>query len=149
MSKLLLLIYHIIYKLHYLKIPIIPEIINKIVIRIIFGCQIGIGAKLGKNVILGYGGLGIVIHKRAIIGDNVNIGPGVTIGGTSGKFEVPIIGNNTIISSGAKVIGPIKIGSNCIIGANAVVLTDIEDNCIVVGVPAKIIKRDINIKDYL
>jgi serine O-acetyltransferase len=149
MSKIVLLIYRIVYFLYHNRIPIIPNIINKFFIRIIFGCQIGTGAKLGKNVILGYGGLGIVIHNRSIIGDNVNIGTGVTIGGTSGKKEVPIIGNHTIISSGAKIIGPIKIGNNCIIGANAVVISDIEDNCVAVGIPAKIIKRNINIKDYL
>jgi len=149
MTKIVLFLYLIVYKMYKFNIPILPELINKIFIRLLFGCQIGTGAKLGRNVILAYGGLGIVIHHRSIIGNNVNIGSGVTIGGTSGKFQVPSIGNNTIISSGAKIIGPVKIGNNCIIGANAVVLSDIEDNCVAVGIPAKIIKRNINIKDYL
>lgn len=116
MSKIALLIYKLIFFLHSIKIPLIPNLLNKIFLRILFNCQIGTN---------------------------------VTIGGTSGKQEVPTIGNNTIISTGAKIIGPIKIGNNCIIGANAVVLSDIEDNCVAVGVPAKIIKRNINIKDYL
>ncbi|HHD80170.1 MAG TPA: serine acetyltransferase [Campylobacterales bacterium] len=58
------------------------------------------------------------------------------------------MGDNCIISSGAKIIGPVKIGNNCIIGANAVVIDNIPDNCVAVGVPAKIIKTDINILDY-
>jgi len=148
MSRILLLIYSIAYKLNTLKVPIIPELINKLFVRLLFGCQIGLGAKIGKNVVLGYGGLGIVIHPRSIIGDNVNIGTGVTIGGTSGKYDVPSIGDNTIISSGAKIIGPIKIGKNCVIGANAVVIHDVPNNSLVAGIPAKIIKNNIDVQEY-
>lgn len=104
--------------------------------------------KFGKGVQLGYGGLGIVIHGKSVIGDNVVIGTGVTIGGTSKKIDVPVIGENSMISTGAKIIGPIQIGKNCVIGANAVVLTDIPDNCVAVGIPAKIIKENIDISDY-
>lgn len=105
-------------------------------------------AKIGKKVNLSYGGLGIVLHNRAVIGDNVSIGTCVTIGGTTKIFGVPVISENTIISTGAKILGAIKIGKNCVIGANAVVLDDISDNCLAVGVPARIIKTNINIKDY-
>jgi serine O-acetyltransferase len=115
---------------------------------LLFGCQLGVRTKIGKNVNLAYGGLGIVIHERAVIGNNVNIGTCVTIGGTTKKYEVPIIGDNAIISSGAKILGPVTIGKNCVIGANAVVLDNIPDNCVAVGVPAKIIRRNININDY-
>lgn len=148
MSKIVLLIYRVAYFLYKIGIPFVPNLINKIFIRILFGCQIGLGAKIGKNVNLGYGGLGIVIHKRAVIGNNVRISTGVTIGGTSKKYGVPIIGDNTIIGTGAKILGPIKIGKNCVIGANAVVLTDIPDNCVAVGVPARIVKRNIDITKY-
>ena len=148
MSKILYFIYQFSYILHQNNIPLLPSLINKIFIRLMLGCHIGLGAKIGKGTILGYGGLGTVIHHRSVIGENVLIHTGVTLGGTSKKYEVPVIGDNCIISSGAKVIGPVKIGKNCIVGANAVVLTDIPDNSIVVGIPAKIIKRDINIFDY-
>lgn len=148
MVKLVLCIHKFIKFLASTKIPVLPSLLNLIFVRLLFGCQIGVNTKLGRNVLLGYGGLGVVIHDRAIIGDNVNVGTGVTIGGTSKKKEVPVIGANTIISSGAKIIGPVIIGKNCVIGANAVVLKDIPDNCVVVGIPAKVIKEGININDY-
>ncbi len=141
-------IYRFIYMLHKYQMPILPKFINYLLIRIVFSCKIGLGAKLGKNVLLGYGGLGTVIHPRAVIGDNVVVGTGVTIGGTTKNYEVPVIGENTFISNGAKILGPIKIGKNCVIGANAVVLMDIPDNCLAVGVPARIAKTNINISDY-
>ena len=148
MSKTLLYLHKFIYLLKQIRIPIIPFLLNRIFIRLLFGCQLGTGTKIGNNVILGYGGLGIVIHERAVIGNNVIIGSGVTIGGTTKKWEVPVIGNNSIISTGAKILGPIKIGSNCVVGANAVVLDNIPDNCVAVGVPARVIKRGIDISDY-
>lgn len=148
MSKILLLIHQILFRLNSWHIPFIPSLLNKLIIRLGFGCQIGVTTKLGKGVDLGYGGLGVVIHGRSVIGDKVSIGTGVTIGGTNQQYDVPVIGDNSMIASGAKILGPIKIGKNTVIGANAVVLTDIPDNCVAVGIPAKIIKRDIDIKDY-
>ena len=148
MSKIVVYIYNFTFFLYQLKIPIIPKILNILFVRLLFGCQISLGAKLGKGTVLGYGGLGIVIHDRAIIGKNVIINAGVSIAGTSKKYEVPIIGDNTIIGTGAKILGPVKIGKNCVIGANAVVLNDIEDNNVVGGIPAKILKSKIDISDY-
>ncbi len=107
------------------------------------------GAKIGKGSSVGLAGLGVAIHKRAVIGDNTVIGQGVTIGGRSKHYDVPIIGDNCHIGPGAKILGPIKIGNNSLVGPNAVVIDDIPDNCIAVGIPAKIIKTDINIKDYV
>ena len=148
MSNIVLFIHKIVYEMNRLRIPLLPALINKLFIRLFFGCQLGSGTKIGNNVNLGYGGLGIVIHERAVIGDNVNIGTCVTIGGTTKKYGVPVIGDNTIISSGAKILGPIQIGKNCVIGANAVVIDDIPDNCLAVGIPARIIKENIEIADY-
>ena len=149
MSKIVVYIYQIIYFLHRLRIPIIPSILNFTILRIFFSCSIKTGAKIGKGSAVGLGGLGVAIHKRAVIGDNTMIAQGVTIGGRSKQYKVPVIGNNCFISPGAKVLGPIKIGDNCLIGPNAVVIHNIPDNCIAVGIPAKIIKTDINIKDYV
>lgn len=147
MDKLVLGIFNFAIKLKCFRIPIVPQLLI-VFIRIIFSCKIGLGAKLGKGVVLGYGGLGVVIHGRAVIGENTSVGTNVTIGGTSGGVEVPTIGKNVIISTGAKVIGNVNIGDNCVIGANAVVLNDIPDNCVAVGVPAKVIKKNISIEDY-
>lgn len=87
----------------------------------------------------------IFINNKSVIGENVVIWQGVTIGGNFHKIEngrtSPIIGNNVIISAGAKVLGPVTIGDNSVIGANAVVIKDIPQESVAVGVPAKVVKR--------
>ena len=148
MSRIVVIIYLLAYKLYRFHVPIIPQLINRIFVRLLFSCHIGMGAQLGKNVRLGYGGLGVVIHKNAVIGDNVIIGAGVTLGGTPKKNGVPVIGDNCTIYNGAQLIGPVKIGNNCIVGANSVVLRDIPDKCVAAGVPARIIKEGIDISQY-
>jgi len=130
------------------KIPVLP-LLFKFLIRLFFNSAVDCSTKIGKNVLFAYGGIALVIHKRAIIGDNVSIGQCVTIGGRSKSINVPIIGNNVYIGAGAKVLGDIKIGNNVVIGANSVVINDVPDNSVVAGIPAKIIKRDINYSDYV
>jgi serine O-acetyltransferase len=100
-----------------------------------------------RGVTFAYGGIGVVIHARAVVGRNCIIGQGVTIGGKSGWYEVPVIGDNVEISAGARIIGPIRIGNNVIIGANAVVVKDVPDNCVVAGVPARIIENNMTPED--
>ncbi|MDM7860239.1 serine O-acetyltransferase [Alteromonas sp. ASW11-36] len=147
MSKVVLFLYHFAYRLYLSGLPFLPQLICAFV-RVVFSCKIGLGAQIGKGTVLGYGGLGVVIHHRVVIGENCNIGTGVTLGGTNKIEQVPMIGNNTQISTGAKIIGPVTIGSNSVVGANAVVLTDIPDNSVAVGIPAKIIKSNINVDEY-
>lgn len=85
----------------------------------------------------------IVINSSAVIGCNCTIFQGVTIGSKRGpKGGVPRIGDNVVLSSGAKVIGKVSIGNNVIIGANAVVVRDIPDNAVAVGIPAKVVSWD-------
>jgi len=83
-----------------------------------------------------------------VLEDNVIIGPGVTIGGTTKKIGAAKIGRNTFVATGAKILGPVTIGENCVIGANAVVLNDIPANSLAVGIPAKVIKSNIDITKY-
>ena len=122
--------------LYRFKIPFLPTIIKGIIF-LIYNSVIPYQAKIGKGTRFAYGGIGVVIHKRAVIGTKCVIGTNVTIGGKSGHYQVPIIGNNVDISTGAKILGLIKIDSNATIGANAVAIKNVEDNTVVVGVPAK------------
>lgn len=111
-----------------------------VVNRIIFSAVIPYETKIGKKVLLGYQGLGIVIHRDAIIGDGVEIGTCVSIGGRSNHQIVPRIGDYVIIGSGAKIIGPVSVGHHAQIGANAVVISDVPAYGVAVGVPAKIVR---------
>lgn len=81
-------------------------------------------AQIGEGAVFGYKGIGVIVHKRAVIGKNCIIGTNVTIGGKSGHYLVPRIGDNVDISTGAKILGPITVGDGCVIGANAVVIKD-------------------------
>jgi serine O-acetyltransferase len=81
---------------------------------------------------------GVVLHPSARIGPNCLIMQQVTIGGHGGREGVPTLGGHVDIGAGAKLLGPIRIGNHARIGANAVVLTDVPDSCIAVGVPARI-----------
>ena len=106
------------------------------------GIEIHPGAQIGKGFFIDHG-TGVVIGETAIIGDNVTLYQGVTLGGTGkehGKRH-PTIGNNVMISTGAKVLGSFKIGDNCKIGAGSVVLEEVPPNSTVVGVPGRVVKR--------
>ena len=106
------------------------------------GIEIHPGATIGKGLFIDHG-TGVVIGQTAIIGDNVTMFHGVTLGGTGNektKKRHPTIGNNVFIGSGAKVLGNINIGNNVKIGANAVVLKDVEEGRTIVGVPGCVVK---------
>ena len=111
--------------------------------RFLTGIEIHPGAKIGEGLFIDHG-TGVVIGETAEIGSGVTIYQGVTLGGTGkekGKRH-PTIGNNVVVSAGAKVLGSIEIGDNVKIGAGSVVLKEVPPNCTVVGVPGKIVKRD-------
>ncbi|WP_246302755.1 serine O-acetyltransferase [Paenibacillus plantarum] len=157
LSKMKMLILHepmwylIIYRAgsyvkDHVKIPVIKQLLYIILyilhkfFSVVMGIQIPLGTKIGKGVYLPHYGT-IVVHQDTIIGENCNIGQGVTIGiaGRGEKKGVPQIGNKVYIAPGAKIIGKIVIGNNVMIGANSVVTKDVPDNAVVAGVPAKII----------
>lgn len=107
------------------------------------GIEIHPGAQIGKGLFIDHGH-GVVIGETAIIGDNVTLYQGVTLGGTGkekGKRH-PTIGDNVMISAGAKVLGSFTVGENSKIGAGSVVLEEVPPNSTVVGVPGRIVKRD-------
>lgn len=105
------------------------------------GIEIHPGAIIGKGLFIDHG-MGVVIGETAEIGDNCTIYQGVTLGGTGkdqGKRH-PTLGNNVLVGSGAKVLGPFRVGDNARIAAGAVVLTEVPDNATAVGVPARIVR---------
>lgn len=143
------LIYHRIAHYLYKKgFIILPRLISQFS-RFLSGIEIHPGATIGEGLFIDHG-TGVVIGETAEVGNNVTIYQGVTLGGTGkekGKRH-PTVGNNVMISTGAKILGNIKIGDNAKIGAGSVVNRDVPANTTVVGVPGKIVIRDgINIAD--
>ena len=107
------------------------------------GIEIHPGATIGKGLFIDHGN-GVIIGETTIIGDNVTLYQGITLGGTGkeqGKRH-PTIGNNVMISAGAKVLGSFTVGENSKIGAGSVVLSEVPPDCTVVGVPGRVVKRD-------
>lgn len=107
------------------------------------GIEIHPGATIGKGLFIDHGN-GVVIGETAILGDNVTLYQGVTLGGTGkehGKRH-PTLGDNVMVSAGAKILGSFTVGSNSKIGAGSVVLSEVPPNSTVVGVPGRVVKRD-------
>lgn len=129
---------HIFYRLH---LKLIARLISQLA-RWLTGVEIHPGAKIGRRCFIDHG-MAVVIGETTEIGDDVTIYQGVTLGGTGkhkGKRH-PTIGDRVIISSGAKVLGPFKVGNDVKIGAGSVVLKEVPDGCTVVGIPGSIVKR--------
>ena len=111
--------------------------------RLFTGVEIHPGAEIGRRLFIDHG-MGTVIGETAVVGDDVTLYQGVTLGGTGkekGKRH-PTLGNNISIGSGAKLLGNITIGDNCRVGANSVVLRNVPPNSTIVGVPGHIVLRD-------
>ncbi|MDD2189772.1 MAG: serine O-acetyltransferase [Eubacteriales bacterium] len=111
-------------------------------LRFLTGIEIHPGAVIGRRCFIDHG-MAVVIGETAEIGNDVTIYQAVTLGGTgkdTGKRH-PTIGNNVVISSGAKILGPFKVGDHSKIGAGSVVLEEVPECCTVVGIPGKIVKR--------
>jgi serine O-acetyltransferase len=112
--------------------------VSEVLTGIEFPCE----AKVGRRFRIEHFG-GIVISGDAVFGDDCVIRNGVTVGlKHTGYRGAPVLGNRVDIGAGAKILGPIKIGDDVLIGANAVVITDIPSNCIAVGVPARVLPRN-------
>ena len=112
-------------------------------VRLFTGIEIHPGATIGKRLFIDHG-MGVIIGETTIIGDDCTIYQGVTLGGTGkdhGKRH-PTLGNNVMVGSGAKILGPFVVGDNSKIAAGAVVLSEVPPNSTCVGVPARIVKRE-------
>jgi len=131
---------HILWNAH---VPVLPRLLSNVG-RFFTGIEIHPGAKIGRGLFIDQG-MGVVIGETAEIGENVLLYQGVTLGGTGkekGKRH-PTLGDNVVVGTGAKILGAITIGANVKIGANSVVLHDVPNNSIVVGVPGKVIKKKV------
>jgi len=108
--------------------------------RFVSGIEIHPGARIGRGFFIDHG-MGVVIGETSEIGDNCTLYHGVTLGGTSWAKEKrhPTLGNNVIIGSGAKVLGPFTVGDNSKIGSNSVVVKEVPPNATVVGVPGRVV----------
>lgn len=132
-----------------IRIPIIRQLLLFLcllwrkVIEITTGISIPASAKIGHSFYIGHFG-GIILNSNASLGNNCNIGQGVTIGvsGIGDRRGVPIIGNNVYIGVNSVVAGKITIGDNVLIGACSLVNSDVEDDAVVLGVPAKIVSKN-------
>ncbi|MBB6217432.1 serine O-acetyltransferase [Anaerosolibacter carboniphilus] len=133
---------HGLYKRNF---KILARIVSQIS-RFFTGIEIHPGAQIGSRLFIDHG-MGVVIGETAEVGDDVTIYQGATLGGTGkekGKRH-PTIGNNVVISSGAKILGPFKVGDDSKIGSGSVVLREVPPNCTVVGVPGHVVIKD-NVK---
>lgn len=104
--------------------------------QILFSCYIPPTTILEDGVEIAHG-IGIVIHQNSVVGAGTIIYQNVTIG-----VQGPKIGKNCLLGAGCCILGAITLGDNVVVGANAVVLKDVPDNCVVVGIPAKIVRRN-------
>lgn len=144
-----LVAHRIAHKLKYWEIPVIPRMISY-VSRIFTGIEIHPAATIGRRFFIDHG-MGVVIGATTIVGDDVLIYQGVTLGGTGkehGKRH-PTIENNVIVGAGAKVLGNLIIGKNARIGAGSVVVDNVPENATVVGVPGRVVLQKICVDGQL
>lgn len=137
-----IIMHRIAHWLYKKRLVLLPRLLSQWS-RFITGIEIHPGATIGEGLFIDHG-MGVVIGETTEIGNNVTIYQGVTLGGTGkekGKRH-PTIGNNVVISTGAKVLGSFTVGDNAKIGANSVVLRNVPPDCTVVGVPGRVVVRD-------
>lgn len=119
---------------------------------VVFHNYIHYKADIGKGTLCAGKATGIYIHKGAKIGENCIFAHQVSVGGRGGPEntkKLPVIGNNVFVGIGAKILGDLTVGDDVVIGANAVITKDVPSNCIVAGVPARVIRTGIHMRDYL
>ncbi len=137
-----IIFYRITHWLRRFGLPFFPRWLSQLA-KFFTGIEIHPGAEIGDRFFIDHG-MGVVIGETTIIGNDVLLYQGVTLGGTGlqkGKRH-PTVGNDVVIGAGAKVLGNITIGDNSYIGANAVVIKDVPPNSTVVGVPGRVTKQD-------
>jgi serine O-acetyltransferase len=136
-----MIFYRVAHMLRKSSTPLLPRLLSQFG-KWLTGIEIHPGARIGEGFFIDHG-MGVVIGETSIVGDNVTLFQGVTLGGTgkeTGKRH-PTLGNNVVVGAGAKILGNIQVGDNVMIGANAVVVRDVPDDSTVVGVPGRVTKK--------
>ena len=135
-------VYRLARWLHLRHVPVLPWMLRALN-RMAFGIVLPPSAQLGRQVLLSYQGLGIVIHRRAVIGDRCVIRQGVTIGnkGRSDPYGAPVIGDDVDIGANAVIVGRITVGNGARIAAGAMVAKDVPPGALAIGNPASIVER--------
>lgn len=128
---------NIIHRCGFRKIGLVVSWVN----RLMFATWIPSSCSIGRNLSLGYWGLGVVIHSKTKIGNNCTIAQNVTIARKGEINDVPVIGDDVYIGAGACILGAVKIGDRAIVGANSVVTKDVAAHSIVAGIPARVIDQ--------
>jgi serine O-acetyltransferase len=137
-----ILAHRVSHALHETGVPVLPRMLAN-VMKVVTGIEIHPAARIGRGLFIDHGS-GVVIGETAEVGDDVTMYQGVTLGGTGfarGKRH-PTVGNEVMIGSGAKLLGPIEVGDRCKIGANSVVIHDVPQNSTVVGNPGHPVRVD-------
>jgi serine O-acetyltransferase len=129
-------------------VPVLPKVIYY-TIFLLYNSSIPFTADIGRGTKFGYGGMGVVTHARSRIGQNCLIGQQVTLGGRSHIYEVPVLEDSVYVAAGAKILGNVHVGEGAIIGANAVVIHDVPAHSVAAGVPARIIRENVDVNDYV
>ena len=129
------------------RVPIIPKLAYYSIF-LIYNSAVPMSVEIGEGTLFGHGGIGVILHPRCRIGKHVVIGAQVTIGGRSRLWDVPTIEDRCCIGAGAKILGPIRVGEGSVVGANAVVIRDVPPHSVVAGVPARVVRKNIDSEDY-
>lgn len=118
------------------KVPVLPRLLY-MMNRILFSVVLPPSVKVGKGCEFAYQGLAVVVHARAVIGDDVYVGPQVIIGGRGNAQQVPVIHDKVTLGAACRILGPVTIGAGATVAAGAVVLTDVLPGQTVGGIPAR------------
>ena len=134
-----LFIHRVAHALHALRVPFVPRFLSQLA-RFLTGIEIHPGALIGAGLFIDHG-MGVVIGETAIVGDNVLLFHGVTLGSVDDRLgrRHPGLGDGVVVGAGAKILGPLDVGSGARIGAQAVVLADVPANATAVGIPARVV----------
>lgn len=130
-----------------LRVPLVPRALD-LLIRLIFSAALPAEARVARSVVFEHSGLGVVINSQSVIEDRCRIGVHVVLGGRSPMLGAPHLEAGVVVHSGAKLIGPIRVGQGSVVAANAVVIEDVPPFSLVAGVPARIKKSGIDPRAY-